>query len=116
MLFGSGPAHAIRHAVQHRYTVFCSHTPVPILILNHNLCMTLRTMSLVDVINMTFNFAGVDNKHLFKAVQAKGKELEQLLKPIFAYDTSVFLSSHVSIFLQGAWLALLCAGDLPFSQ
>jgi hypothetical protein len=48
MLVGSGPVHAIRHAVQHRYTVFCSHAPVPIFILNHNLCMTPWHMVPID--------------------------------------------------------------------
>jgi hypothetical protein len=99
------------------------HLCLDTLLMGNNLATVLgllldntRTKSLVDVINMTFNSAGVDDENLFEAVQAKGKELEQLLKPIFAYDLSLFWSSHVSLFLQGAWLAFLCAGDLPFGQ
>jgi hypothetical protein len=99
------------------------HLCLDTLLMGNNLATVLgllldntRTKSLVDVINMTFNFAGVDDEDLFEAVQAKGKELEQLLKPIFAYDLYLFWSSHVSLFLQGAWSTLLCAGDLPFGR
>jgi hypothetical protein len=69
------------------------------------------TKSLVDVLNILFNFAGAE-EDLGKALKAKGQEVSKLLDPIIMYMLSDISSSICSFLLWGKWLVLLCAWDL----
>jgi hypothetical protein len=103
--FRLGAARAVSTTVRpwcnDRITIlhFCLDT----LLVGNNLATTLgllldntRTKSLVDVLNIPFNFAGAEDD-LGKALKAKGREVSKLLDPIIKYVLLVISSSICSL-------------------